>query len=101
MNPFYLVGTYIAPHHGSNCSPGDEFAIYSLGYIHPIARVRWYAEAAELCRFYADKYNRPYAFVCPGDIVQIIQPNLPTPAPEVEVEWAGDYDGVPADTGSL
>lgn len=70
--------------------------MYSLGYIHPIARVRWYAEAAELCRFYADKHNRAYAFVCPGDIVQIVLPNLPTPS---EVE--DPYDGVPADTGTF
>lgn len=76
--------------------------MYSLGYIHPIARVRWYAEAAELCRFYADKYNRDYAFVCPGGLIQIVHPNLPTPLSEVEIEaeWEG-YDGVPADTGTV
>lgn len=75
MTTRYIIGTYNAPH--QSFQP-DEFSMYSLGFIHPVAIVRWYSEAAEIARLLADKYNQPYAFLQVGDDrPQVVQPNLP------------------------
>lgn len=93
MANHFIVGTYAAPSAPSNSA---EFESVSLGFIHPIAIVRWYHQAAEIARLLADKYGRPYAFMEVGDDrPQIIQPNLPPAAP---TETPDQYDGVPADT---
>ena len=95
----FIVGTYTAPHQGQPGHRNDEFTMYSMGYIHPIAIVRWYSEAAEIARLLADSNNRPYAFMRIGDDQpQVIQPNLPPAAP---TETPDQYDGVPADTGTV
>lgn len=74
----FIVGTYTAPQQGQDGRRNDEFSIFSLGFINPIAIVRWYSEAAEIARLLADKNNKPYAFMEIGDDrPQIVQPNLP------------------------
>lgn len=112
----YIVGTYTAPQQGQDGRRNDEFSMYSLGFIHPVAITRWYSEAAEIARLLADSNKRPYAFMEVGDDrPQIIQPNLPPAAPEEITEPSkpvtlprsdfhfidDPYDGVPADTGTV
>ena len=100
----YIIGTYTAPHQGQSGRRVDEFTMYSLGFIHPIAIVRWYSEAAEIARLLADKDKRPYAFMEVGDDrPQIVQPNPPAAptAPTASTETPDQYDGVPADTGTV
>jgi hypothetical protein len=109
----YIIGTYTAPHQGQSGRRVDEFTMYSLGFIHPIAIVRWYSEAAEIARLLADSNKRPYAFMeVGGDQPQVIQPNLPAdkiPEPSKPVTLSRSdfrffddpHDGVPADTGTV
>lgn len=110
----FIVGTYTAPRQGQPGHRNDEFSMYSLGFIHPIAIVRWYSEAAEIARLLADSNKRPYAFMRIGDDQpQVIQPNLPAdeipepskpvtiPASDFHLTDDDPHDGVPADTGTV
>lgn len=109
----FIVGSYTGPHQSKDNPRTDEFSSISMGFIHPIAIVRWYHQAAEIARLLADYNKRPYAFMEVGDDrPQIIQPNLPAeipepskpvtiPASDFHLTDDEPFDGVPADTGTV